>query len=301
MFLTLTFKDKIYDIEEASRQFNSLNRRVLKEYFGGWCRVIEQHQDGAWHYHLLVEMSCDIRTGFDFAMFNASKEEYQRGGKSDAYYKLLHAAAGESHPLPAIWKDLRERLKSYAFRRFELVPIRTNQDGISKYLAKYLAKGLTAKKPNGRRVRLWAISRKVQRAVRMPFAWVSTGGRLWRKKVAMFAEHFRCRDFEDVRRLAGPSWAHHLKDSIAALIPDGLTLGEFMLQHRSMEKTGFLGCTIDEGPDGKEVRHAHIRVGVDQVGLVNSTLHSAESWNNQIYREISYRLPRWTPYTHRTA
>jgi hypothetical protein len=234
-------------------------------------------------------------------MFNASKEEYQRGGKSDAYYKLLHAAAGESHPLPAIWKDLRERLKSYAFRRFELVPIRTNQDGISKYLAKYLAKGLTAKKPNGRRVRLWAISRKVQRAVRMPFAWVSTGGRLWRKKVAMFAEHFRCRDFEDVRRLAGPSWAHHLKDSIAALIPDGLTLGEFMLQHRSMEKTGFLGCTIDEGPDGKEVRHAHIRVGVDQVGLVNSTLHSAESWNNQIYREISYRLPRWTPYTHRTA
>jgi len=43
-FLTLTFKDKIYDIEEASRQFNSLNRRVLKEYFGGWYRVIEQHQ-----------------------------------------------------------------------------------------------------------------------------------------------------------------------------------------------------------------------------------------------------------------
>jgi len=301
-FLTLTFENKIYDIGEASAHFNRLNVRVLKEYFGGWCRVIEQHKDGAWHYHLLVEMPCDIRTGFDFTAFNASKEEYQRHGNSGTYYKLLRAATGKDHPLPPLWKELWERLQGYSFGRFELVPVRTNQDGISKYLAKYLSKGLSAIKPDGRRVRLWAISRNVQRAVRMPFAWVSTGARLWRRKVTMVAERFRCRDFEDIRNLAGPSWAYHLKDLIASLIPDGLTLGEFVLQHNSMEKTGFLGCTIDEGPDGKEVRHAHIRIGVDQVGLVNAKLYDAATWNNQIYREISKRLPRWTPYnTRRTA
>ncbi|HVU37446.1 MAG TPA: hypothetical protein VHC95_03870 [Opitutales bacterium] len=300
-FLTLTFDHKVYNIEEASHHFNSLNRRVLKETFGGWCRVIEQHKDGAWHYHLLVEMPCDIRTGFDFTAFNTSKEEYRRSGTPAAYYQLLRASTGEGHPLPAIWKELRERLKGYSFGRFELVPVRTNQDGISRYLVKYLSKGLTAKKPDGRRVRLWAISRKVNRAVRMPFAWVSTGAKLWRRKVGMFAEHFRCRNFDDISHLAGRRWAYHLKELIASLIPDDLTLGEFMLQHEGMAKTGFLGCTVDQDASGKEIRHAHIRVGVDQVGLVNAKLYDSAKWNEHIYREISYRLPRWMPNTRRTV
>lgn len=76
---------------------------------------------------------------------------------------------------------------------------------------------------------------------------------------------------------------------VVSLIPDGLPLGEFMLQHGSMAKTGFLGCTIDEGPNGKDVRHADIRIGVDQIGLINSKLCDAATWNNHIYREIMVR------------
>jgi hypothetical protein len=48
-FLTLTFDHKVYNIEEASACFNRLNVRVIKEHFGRWVRVIEQHKDGSWH------------------------------------------------------------------------------------------------------------------------------------------------------------------------------------------------------------------------------------------------------------
>jgi len=299
-FLTLTFDHKVFDLDEASGAFNRLNVRVIKEFFGGWIRVIEEHKDGSWHYHLLVEMPCDIRTGFNFEAFQAAKEQYQESGKSFEYYRLLRASTGENHPLPKIWKDLRQRLKPYGFGRFELVPVRTNKEGISKYIAKYLSKGLTARRKDGRRVRLTAYCRKVKRAVHLPIAWASSGARLWRMKVGMTAEHFGCKDLDDLSRLFGNRWAYHLKDLIASLIPPEMTSFQLMKQS-GMYGDGLMQSHCVESSDaGQPAKHTYgVIVLPDKT---HSSIHEydRDSWNDLIYRAMACKL-RPLSHSHRDS
>ena len=65
-FLTLTFKDNVTDHKEAYRRFNSLRSNFLNKIFPDYMLVKERQKRGAWHYHLLVGLNADIRTGFDF-------------------------------------------------------------------------------------------------------------------------------------------------------------------------------------------------------------------------------------------
>ena len=66
-FLTLTFSDRVQDLKEANRRFNNLNRRVLKARYRRAVVVTERQQSGRVHFHLLVVLGADIRSGVDFA------------------------------------------------------------------------------------------------------------------------------------------------------------------------------------------------------------------------------------------
>ena len=66
-FLTLTFADNVTNIREASRRFNSLRKHVLSARYKSYIRVIERTKKGRIHFHLLVALFEDIRTGFDFS------------------------------------------------------------------------------------------------------------------------------------------------------------------------------------------------------------------------------------------
>lgn len=49
-----------------SRRFHSLRTHVLNVRYKAFVKVIERTKKGRIHYHLLIALNDDIRTGFDF-------------------------------------------------------------------------------------------------------------------------------------------------------------------------------------------------------------------------------------------
>ena len=143
-FLTLTVGDSVAgrwigvtDRAEASRRFNSILNRIRERYQCGVI-VTERHKSGAIHFHLLVVLSADIRTGFDWEA--VSRRDYRSA----------------SEALRAEWAWWRENQSKYGFGRHELMPVRTTGEQMGRYVAKYLGKSWeerTADDKGGRCVR----------------------------------------------------------------------------------------------------------------------------------------------------
>jgi len=187
-FLTLTFRDNVRDNKEAGRRFNNMNGEFLSEHFGGWMLVKERQKRGAWHYHLLVDCKTDIRTGIDF---NAIKS----GDYSSA-------SAG----LRRLWSLLRKELPKYNFGRAELLPIRSNSEGLARYVGKYIAKHVGGRIDEDKGVRLFSCS-KGFKAANTCFMWHSVGSWLWRQKVKAWAHSSGVLHYEDIKKVFGNKWA----------------------------------------------------------------------------------------------
>jgi hypothetical protein len=244
---TLTFEKKVYDYEEAQRAFHSLTRRVLPKHFPGpWWRVIERHADGAWHFHLLVQVPFDVRAGFRFDSFEAAKRRAKTRGQDGVYRMLMREAAPPDHPIRALWKAIGQdlwgkpahakgrrrgrlragkraaplRLRRYKFGRFQLCPIRTCGKAMGRYLAGYLAKSYAARKPSEKRYRLYGCSRVASKAriANAHFSWVSPRAKEWRQKVALVAHRFGCRDLDALNHRFGHRWAYKFRDVIGKLV-----------------------------------------------------------------------------------
>lgn len=193
-FLTLTFPDNKLDNHEASRRFNSLNNNFLKDrsVFGDWICVKERQKRGSWHYHLLIVLNRDIRSGIN----------WRKVGKSYRHF-------GFNPFLRMIWAELRENLPKYGFGRSELLPIRTNGEGIAKYLSKYIGKHIANRKPQDRGVRLVTYSRGWLRDG-LNFQWNSAGAKKWREAVAKLAEDLGFKDLVQFTFRFGRGWARSL-------------------------------------------------------------------------------------------
>lgn len=165
-FVTLTFPDHVTDPREASRRFNSMNSNFLRHQIDGYVGVFELHKSGRIHFHFVVNLGFDCRTGFDF-------QAVANGDYSSA-----------SPRLRALWKLWRERLPAYGFGRFQVVPIKGGAKGIAAYVAKYVGKSLAARKPEHKGFRLVRCSMdKAQKWKRANscFSFVSAGSRHWRE------------------------------------------------------------------------------------------------------------------------
>jgi len=156
-FLTLTFPDPVVTIKEASRRLNSLLTNELSRRYVEWLSVVQRHKDGKVHFHFVVVMAQDIRTGFNF-------EQVRRRDYSSA-----------SPYLKAEWKHLRAVLpydeetgRGYGFGRHELLPVRV-PDGFGRYIARYVA-GNTKRQEGDRGARLVRFSKNFRRCVVGPFS-----------------------------------------------------------------------------------------------------------------------------------
>jgi len=157
-FLTLTVGDTVNgtfvhvkERAEASRRFNSILNRIRERYHCGVV-VTERHRNGGIHFHLVVALRFDARTGFDF---DAVKRRDYRSVSKD---------------LRDEWAWWRENQAKYGFGRHELTPIKSNGEAIGRYVGKYLGKSWEARTDDdygGRCVRYfgkWATEEKVKRA-----------------------------------------------------------------------------------------------------------------------------------------
>lgn len=196
-FFTLTFKERGISAKEAQRRWHSLRSNVISKRFSEFVRVRERQKDGTIHYHLVVVLSVDIRTGVDFKAFEAM--DYSSASKA----------------LKAEWSFWRRTCMSYGFGRHELLPVKSTAEGIARYVGKYVAKDVGARLAEDKGARLVEFS-KGARCGTSRFSRASKGSWLWRHKVKAFAEKHRCFDLVELAALFGPHWAFHQRDAIMA-------------------------------------------------------------------------------------
>lgn len=209
-FLTLTFKDHVLDPKEAQRRLNSLLTHVIKPRYREYLGVFERQKSGRIHYHFLVVLHIDIRTGLDWSQV------------AQGVYRSASPA------LRSEWAFWRATAPSYGFGRTELLPVKSTTEAISKYVGKYIAKHISARAEEDKGVRLVRYSRGA-RVGTTRFAFASAGSELWRLKVATLAAILEkesgrpCRDISDLSRIMGKRWAYRYRDLILKL-PVGYTL-----------------------------------------------------------------------------
>jgi hypothetical protein len=178
--LTLTFAEHVLDAKEAQRRLNSLATHVLRPRYGSAIRVIERQKSGRIHYHLLVNVGADIRSGCDFNAF----------ARRD--YRTAPAA------LRAEWAFWHRTAKAYGFGRTELLPVMSNSAAVGRYVGKYIAKHLGQRQERDRGVRL--VSYIGSRVATVKFAWAGPRGLHWRKGLEALA-----RDLSAAREIVGAS------------------------------------------------------------------------------------------------
>lgn len=203
-FLTLTFAEHILDPKEAQKRLNSLLSHVIKKRYRDYVGVFERQKSGRIHYHLLVVLNQDIRTGVDFA-------QMAKGNYSSA-----------PPGLRIEWRFWRETAKKYRFGRTELLPVRSTIEAMAKYVGKYIAKHITEREERDKGVRLVRYS-KGARIGTTRFQFNSPGASEWRRKVGIFVEILRStkgweiRDISDIATHLGPRWCYHNGDFIRSL------------------------------------------------------------------------------------
>ena len=226
-FLTLTFKGNLSDEIEAQRRYKNLNRTWNREKpFKVLCRVLEYQDRGAIHYHCVVLMPTDIRTGFDWESFDKAGEA-QRNGK---YYErqkwTRQYSASSAKTLRETWSWLRNKCESHGFGRSELLPIK-KPDNIGSYLGKYLVKENRKQQARHnhekhgisvdiqkRKTRAITYGQNISRVANTNFSWVSNPnqGTPMRVKIGRWAEYRGFKSTEEIRAVYGPHWSHHLRN-----------------------------------------------------------------------------------------
>lgn len=202
-FLTLTFADHILCPKQAQKRFNSLVTNVIKPRYREYVGVLERQRTGRIHYHLLVVLDSDIRTGFDFSSLKN------------------HDYSSASTYLRSEWAFWRSTAKKYGFGRTELLPVRSTSDAIAKYVGKYISKHTEARLDCDKGVRLVRYS-KGARAGTTRFQFLSDGSRSWRDKCKVFAEIIGDRvgveiTPDNISDYLGKRWAYNNKDFIMSL------------------------------------------------------------------------------------
>jgi hypothetical protein len=189
-FLTFTFADDVRTISEAQKRFNSMNSNALNGRYAEWLGVVQRHKDNRIHFHLVVAMRHDIRTGFDFEAVKA--RDYT---SASAY-------------LRAEWAFLRKHLPEYSFGRHELLPIRI-ADGFGRYVARYVGRaGNTRQDEKG--ARLVRFSKSFQRVICGPFCKLDVIDKRARDRVPHVAEMLGWRSTDRLESELGPRWKYHL-------------------------------------------------------------------------------------------
>lgn len=206
-FLTLTFADHITDPREAQRRLNSLLTAVVKPRYGEYTGVLERQKSGRIHYHLLVTMPFDCRSGADFEAF--SKGDYKSASK-----RLRHE-----------WRFWRITSRKYGFGRTELMPIKSTEEAIGRYVGKYISKSIAASNESNnsdldKGVRLVRYSTGA-RAGTCHFTFVSQKSEQYRTAlkylVRVINESFGVgiTDISELKYFFGPRWQYAFRFAIA--------------------------------------------------------------------------------------
>jgi len=194
--------------ENARKMFHSwsTHKGGLPYVFGAgrdWCRVIEPQRRGAIHWHILIDVGADIRTGCDFEAFN-------RGD-----YRTAPPA------LRKLWARMRDSAKRYGLGRVEIMPVKSEKwEAAARYVGKYISKSIhadvfyskcdgVARPLHSRRVGFsqgWKVANS-------NFSWLEHGSS-WRRGVELLAASVGAETYADLTLILGKKWAWNNKQFI---------------------------------------------------------------------------------------
>lgn len=213
-FLTLTFPRVLRSLENANRIFNSALTNLIRPRYECGIIDLERHLSGGIHFHLVVATKNDMRSGFDFNRYDEILREIKNGSR-----KAFRAPeVGANAFLTAEWAFLRERLPRYGFGRSEFLPVRSNAEGIARYVGKYISKHIGNRKPEDKGARLvrYFGYRPGQRVAGPAFHWHNDNSWLWRMKLKQWATRKGFKDTDEIKALWGPRWCFLLQNEILA-------------------------------------------------------------------------------------
>ena len=198
VFLTLTFRDAV-EAKEAQRRWKILNNNFLRHWVGvDWVCVGEMQRRGVPHYHFVMRLPWDVRTGFDFAKPHPQKGMIEKG---------LDPRVWE------FWREMKRALRAAGFGEMAHMQPVKGSASICKYVAKYIGKddenSLLSGVPwpkHSRRIRMSQGFRVV--GAIGTFAWVNAG-REWRVFLARVAAVLDATE-ETFGRLVVPNWSYKL-------------------------------------------------------------------------------------------
>ena len=209
-FLTLTFKDNVTDHKEAYRRYRSWNTNYFSKHpaFGHYINTKEVQSRGAWHFHILIQLTGNIRDGFDFEAYREWLEGNNRFNKK--------CPTGNAF-LRDLWADLRENLEPYGLGKIHsLEPIESTAEAIGRYVGKYISKHIENRTEDQKGVRLVNYSRGWLRNS-VKFAWNTDNSHEWRRKLAKFADWLGCSEMYQLSEKLGPGWVYKYLDDIIAI------------------------------------------------------------------------------------
>ena len=98
------------------------------------------------------------------------------------------------------------------------MPIKSNAQGIARYVGKYIAKHIRQRleEDKGARLVRFIGYKAGDRTASCKFSWNSENAWLWRHKVAAFAKRHGVADLDGMRRTFGPRWAYQRCGEILA-------------------------------------------------------------------------------------
>jgi hypothetical protein len=268
-FLTLTFRDHVTELKEAQRRFNSLKTGVLKKRYVEWIAVPERMKSeksgkakGRIHFHCLVVLQEDIRTGADFKAFE----------------ECNYTSANPE--LRREWAFWRETAPKYRFGRTEMLPVKSTSDAIAAYVGKYISKHIRKRDEKDRGHKLVLCSKGARRATTR-FSWHSVKAWLWRAKLSATAHKLGLTDLGQFKEMFGESWAFHLSDIISKIeLKEYPTLEHAAKDNREVE--GFPEDTINltlgsrHAEMTKEEFESYLRNNYRAVKWVNELLQGME-------------------------
>ena len=216
--LTLTFKDNVRCKKEAGRRWDNLRRTIAREKPFKVLNITKEKQlRGAWHFHILVNMGIDIRTGFDWESFDKAGEAQKKGDWQERQ-KYTRRYAKKAHPvLNETWKWLRKKCSTHGFGRSELMPIKY-PNNIGSYLGKYLLKEEQNRekymRDHGKKApkfKQTTYARDVKRKANAQFSWVKhpQGRPTFRHMLKQWAEYRGFTSVDHIRAHYGKRWSFH--------------------------------------------------------------------------------------------
>lgn len=193
LFITLSFPSPIHSVKEAYGRLNSFLNKVRRRHAQHiW--VLQPHESGAIHHHLLIPVTFDAHAGTDLDPW-ANRNNHNDAQRLQAMNPALRAESDW-------WTTTAPR---YGFGRVEVAPVYSNAEALRNYLTRQDWRTQHWPFVETSHVRWWSCS-KSARAGSVQFSWNTPGGQRCRARLREWAQDQGCQTYDELSAKLGPRW-----------------------------------------------------------------------------------------------